>query len=303
MENQDSKQSDSESCVVSDVAAVSIQSRLLPFWREYPRAWFIQFESVVDIRKTPDDQKYKYLLQQLQTSDLRHITDLLYSPPAINKYDSLKQRLLSVYEQSEVKNFQQLISGLELGDEKPSQLLRRMKELAGNMITEEGLKIEWLNHMPQQIRVVLSVNTDSSLENLAKMADKMLEYTQPANVIASLSATAPAHTSRSTARCATCAPTEQRAAPGLAAAPATATLESLAIQMQQLSMEIAELRVRTAPRYRHPFRTRSRSRSAYRDNKCKPGDANWICKYHRRFGDKARRCESPCSRRTKMPEN
>nr|XP_049697663.1 uncharacterized protein LOC126054861 [Helicoverpa armigera] len=125
-----------------DVSAVSVQSRLLPFWREIPRAWFIQFEAVIDPLKTSDDQKFRYLLQQLQTVDLQHLTDILYNPPATGKYEKVKQRLLEAYDKSDVKNFQKLISGLELGDQKPSQLLRKMRELASGMITEEGLKIE-----------------------------------------------------------------------------------------------------------------------------------------------------------------
>lgn len=167
-----------------DLAAVSLQSRLLPFWREYPRAWFIQFEAVVDPLKTSDDQKYRYVLQQLQSADLQHLTDILYKPPETKKYQVLKDRLLSVYEQSDVKNFQKLIGDLELGDQKPTQLLRRMRELGGSMLTEEGLKVEWLNKIPSQIRVVLSVNSESTLDTLAAMADKMTEYSQPAHIAA-----------------------------------------------------------------------------------------------------------------------
>lgn len=102
-----------------------MQSRLLPFWRELPRAWFVQFEAVLDPLKTSDDQKFRYLLQQLQAVDLQHLTDILYNPPATDKYLTVKNRLLAVYDKSDVKNFQKLISGLELGDQKPSQLLRR----------------------------------------------------------------------------------------------------------------------------------------------------------------------------------
>lgn len=271
-----------------DVSAVSVQSRLLPFWREIPRAWFIQFEAVIDPLRTSDDQKYRYLLQQLQTADLQHLTDILYNPPATGKYEKIKQRLLEAYDKSDVKNFQKLISGLELGDQKPSQLLRKMRELASGMITEEGLKIEWLNHLPTQVRVVLSVNNESSLDTLAAMADKMVEYTESPS-IAAVTTPAPASSSSS-------------------AVPMT-QLETLAKQMEKLTLEIAELR-RGRPPYRHRRRTfnprsrsRSRSQSTQRGSGPKPGDASWECRYHHRFGDKAKRCESPCCRRKKPSEN
>lgn len=262
----------------SDLAAISVQSRLLPFWREIPRAWFIQFEAVVDPLKTSDDQKYRYVLQQLQNTDLQQLTDILYNPPETGKYNAVKNRLLTVYDQSDVKNFQKLISGLELGDQKPTQLLRRMRELGSGMITDEGLKIEWLNHLPTQMRVVLSVNSEATLDTLAAMADKMAEYTEPATVAAVSTTTQDTVTSTQ--------------------------LKILSKQMEKLCLEVAELRGRSRERHRSrftPFKSRSRSQSRRRSNQpsVKPGDPTWECKYHFRFGDKAKRCESPCCRRNK----
>lgn len=261
----------------SDLAAISVQSRLLPFWREIPRAWFIQFEAVVDPLKTSDDQKFRYVLQQLQTTDLQQLTDILYNPPTTEKYNAVKNRLLAVYDKSDVKNFQKLISGLELGDQKPTQLLRKMRELGSGMITDEGLKIEWLNHLPTQMRVVLSVNTESSLDTLAAMADKMAEYSEPATVAAVST------TSQETM---------------------TSQFEILSKQVEKLCLEVAELRGRSRERHRNrytPFRSRSRSQSRRQSNKTsvKPGDPTWECRYHFRFGEKAKRCESPCCRKNK----
>ncbi|CAG9575298.1 unnamed protein product [Danaus chrysippus] len=244
-----------------NISAISVQSRLLPFWREYPRAWFIQFEAVVDPLKTSDDQKFRYVLQQLQSSDLQHLTDILYQPPAVDKYQAVKTRLLAAYEKSDVKNFQKLISGLELGDQKPSQLLRKMRELSSGMVTDEGLRIEWLNQLPTQVRVVLSVNTEAALDTLAAMADKMLEYTERPNISAVSSSSA---TTSST------------------------QYEALAKQIENLTLEVAELRRGRAPyrQYRRPFHSRSRSHSRLRKtSKVKPGDATWECKYHFRFGE------------------
>lgn len=261
----------------ADLAAISVQSRLLPFWREYPRMWFIQFEALVDPQKTSDENKYRYVLGQLQPTDLQHLTDILIKPPDSGKYAAIKQRLLSVYEQSEVKNFKNLISGLELGNQKPSQLLRRMRELGGSMITEEGIKIEWMNHLPPQVRVVLSVNTDSSLDMLAAMADKMMEYSESTATIAAVSVPQPEATS-----------VNQQVM--------SAQIQVLSKQIEKLTLEISELRSRGRPRHHRFQRSRSRSRSVSRHH----NDANRVCIYHFRFGDKARRCVSPCARRNKQ---
>ncbi|KOB58232.1 Uncharacterized protein OBRU01_22730, partial [Operophtera brumata] len=123
---QDNKDARENADEPFNLAAVSIQSKLLPFWREYPRLWFVQFEALIDPLKTSDDNKYRYVLGQLQPTDLQQLSDILLNPPATGKFDAIKKRLLSVYEQSKIKNLKHLVSGLKLGDQKPTQLLRRM---------------------------------------------------------------------------------------------------------------------------------------------------------------------------------
>lgn len=279
--DQDTAAQDPKPLAEVDLAAISVQSRILPFWRDFSRAWFIQFEAVVDPLKTSDDQKFRYVLQQLQGTDLQHVTDILYDTPATDKYITLKNRLLAVYEKSDVKNFQKLVSGLQLGDQKPSQLLRKMRELSAGMITNEGLRIEWLNHLPTPIRVVLSVNTESSLDTLAAMADKMAEYSEPATIAEVSTATTTTTTNDAL-------PTQ---------------IAILSKQLEKLSLEINEIRGRATHRqyrrYRSHSRPRSNSNSTRNKSSVKPGDATWECKYHYRFGDKAKRCESPCCRRNK----
>ncbi|XP_045778134.1 uncharacterized protein LOC123876050 [Maniola jurtina] len=273
---------------LADLAAISVQSRLLPFWRAVPRAWFVQFEAVVDPLKTSDDQKYRYVLQKLEPIDLQHVTDILYDPPETGKYEAIKSRLLTVYEKSEVQNFQKLISGLELGDQKPSVLLRKMRELDNGLITEEGLKIEWLNHLSPQSRCVLSVNKESSLDTLAAMADQMMEYT--------------GSTSTGTV-----------AVVSTPAAPPTSSREptnsEILAKLEKLTLEIAELRERGRPTHRmsrrfRNLRYRSRSRPASSSRRPREaGDNTRECWYHYKFGEKAKRCESPCARKNKSSEN
>ncbi|KAF9797325.1 hypothetical protein SFRURICE_006307 [Spodoptera frugiperda] len=138
------------------------------------------------------------------------------NPPATGKYSSLKVRLISTYQKSDHRQLQKLLSGLELGDPKPSQLLRKMRDLSGKLLSDEALKAMWLNQLPTQIHAVISVNTGSSLEMLAAMADKMMEHFEPTS-ISSVSTTT------------------------------TACQESLQIavlskQLEKMSLEIAELR-------------------------------------------------------------
>lgn len=260
-----------------NMSTVAIQSKLLPFWREHPQLWFIQFESMID-PQCSDEQKFRYVLQQLQPTDIRHLSDLLLRPPESEKYSAIKERLLSVYGTSEVENFRKLIRGLELGDQKPSALLRKMRELGGSFITDDGLRIEWLNHLPPLMRSTLVINTEAKLDTLAAMADKMFEYDGGHTRITSISPTHPT-------------PSTSATDPMLLMNTLSRLCEKLTLTISELRTEVAELKQSNRVNRR---RYRSSSRSRTRSNSRKPGDKDWECRFHYKFGDRARRCESPC---------
>ncbi|GFW02847.1 uncharacterized protein TNCV_3732471 [Trichonephila clavipes] len=67
-----------------------------------------------------------------------------------------------------------LLTGIAVGDMKPSQLLRKMKSLAGVNISEKVLRTLWLDKLPDSIKNILVISSEN-LENLSVMADKILE--------------------------------------------------------------------------------------------------------------------------------
>lgn len=257
----------------SEVSAVSLQTRILPFWREHPRLWFAQFEAIIAYQKIGEEQKYSYVLGVLQQQDVEQISDLILNPPEKGRYSELKARLLSVYEESESRQLQRLLGGIERGDQKPTQLLRRMRDLAASRVPDQTLRIMWMGQMPSQIRTVLSISEDVKLDDLATMADRMMEQVEPYE-IAAISRRPTTTTSDSNI---------------------DAKLERLHTQLDKLTLEVAELR-RTQYRDNPRFRSRSRSTSSRRKHP-NYGGANGLCYYHRRFGDRAQRCETPCAKR------
>ncbi|XP_022814531.1 uncharacterized protein LOC111353957 [Spodoptera litura] len=265
-----------------EISAIALQAKIPHFWRAQPRLWFAQFEAVIAPHKTSDEQKYNLVIPVLERKDIEQISDIICKPPEIGKYNALKKRLLSVYEESESRQFQKLLSGLELGDQKPTQLLRVMRELAGEKVPDNALKILWMGHLPSQVRAVLSVNTEASLDTQAMMADKMMEHTdQTISEVSQVSSIPP--TSPSSCQ--------------------DLQFQVLTKQIEKLTLEIASLRKENASHRRssHSFRknnygSRSRSHSRSRTGK-KPGDPDWECYYHHRFGNRAKKCEPPCARK------
>ncbi|GFW40318.1 hypothetical protein TNCV_1018761 [Trichonephila clavipes] len=91
-----------------------------------------------------------------------------------NKYSCAKNKLLNTFKESEEKCIKKLLTGISLGDMKSSQLLRKMKSLAGVNISEKVLRKLWLDKLPDSIKNILVISSEN-LENLSVMADKIFE--------------------------------------------------------------------------------------------------------------------------------
>ncbi|GFU56457.1 integrase catalytic domain-containing protein [Nephila pilipes] len=109
----------------------------------------------------------------LDENVLDFVVDILSNPPENEKYDTLKKALLSRLTDTEESRLKKLLTDLELGGKLPSDLLRQMKSLAGNSISDEVIKSLWLQRLPQQTKAILTMSNDT-LNKIAEMADKII---------------------------------------------------------------------------------------------------------------------------------
>ncbi|XP_044731889.1 uncharacterized protein LOC123294800 [Chrysoperla carnea] len=129
------------------VSRVSI--KIPPFWRKNVGLWFTQVESqFITSNITNETTKFHYVLAAIESEILDEVSDFVINPPATEVYTKFKQKLIEQFSDSEARKIKKLFTELELGDKRPSTLLREMKQLAGSQLTDEFLRSLFLQRMP-----------------------------------------------------------------------------------------------------------------------------------------------------------
>ncbi|GFX40158.1 retrovirus-related Pol polyprotein from transposon 17.6 [Trichonephila clavipes] len=146
-----------------------------------------------------------------------------------------------------------------------------MKELSNGQLQDDFLQSLWLQRMPPHIQTVLSASSEP-LDKLAIIADKVSEVVGASSTICAATTVPPPSQSSSSS--------------------VQPTMDSLARQIQELSLQVAEL-TRERNSSRHQRYSSDRRRSHSRSRSVNRGSG--ICYYHRRYKEQARKCVSPCA--------
>lgn len=243
----------------------SISVKTPVFSKSEPKLWFFQMEAHFQMnRVTSDRTKYNSVIASLDSSVLAQVRDVVFSPPEADMYDTLKKRVLERFADSDETRLKRLLTGLSLGDKKPSHLLRDMRDLAGTGLSEAVLKSLWLKHLPNQCQAILSVSNEP-VESLALLADKICEVSLFESC--SLSSTS-----------------ESINEGGI-----LAQLKNLSVRFENLEKKFS-----TLPSSRTSFRNKSRSNSRARSDSRSGSSNSGMCWYHRTFADRASKCLKPC---------
>ena len=262
----------------SQVLAAGVSIKLPPYWPDDPTIWFAQVEAQFVTRGITSEQtKYSHVVASLQPQFAKEVRDILVSPPTVKPYQVLKTELMKRTSASEQKRLHQLLTAEELGDRKPSQLLRRMEQLLGAKQLEDSIfKQLFLQRLPHHVQSILaSSRDDMTVNQLSELADRILEVASPSlPSVSNITAVASGSAASSSV------PDIQRLSD---------QVEKLTFQVQSLTTQLHHERSRPRDRGTPSQRNQSRSRSFSRSR------SNGLCWYHYTFGSKARKCDSPCN--------
>ena len=155
---------------MADTNAVAL--KLPVFWSTQPAVWFSQVEAQFHIRKISEDTtKYYYVVAALDQSTACRLLDLLEAPPAEDKYESLKQRLLKTFGLSRSDRATKLLHMQVLGDRKPSELMDEMLSLLQGHQPCFIFEQIFLERMPNDLRMQLADRSFADPRALATYAD------------------------------------------------------------------------------------------------------------------------------------
>ncbi|XP_024868631.1 uncharacterized protein LOC112452578 [Temnothorax curvispinosus] len=239
-----------------------------PFWREMPAQWFTIAEAAFALAKiTGDEIKYRYVLVNLDPATLPYVSDIIANPPEHDKYGTIKRRMTETFGESHETKLRKLLRGHEIGDEKPSVFLQRIRNMAAGQVSDNVLRTLFLEQLPNNIRSILAISQVEDITQLALQADKIVEVSKPQVMALSAKTDQPDEHTRT-----------------------EITVTELKAMIEELAVEVRRGRTKRGTNSRGR-RQRSYSNRRSRDRRSN----NNFCYYHRRFGEDARNCEEPCA--------
>lgn len=272
----------------TSAAFASVESvaniKIPPFWKHDPGLWFIQIEAMFQTNRiTSDITRYNHIVSSLDAETMREVADILRNPPKEGKYLQLKSEIIRRFSDSADQQLHKALAEVQLGDKKPSQLLRQLQSLAGNRASEDVIRIRWLALLPPSIVRCLKILRAATLNEQAQLADELMENHSAPFIMATNS-------------------TDNRpVSPNHRFTDAVLTnlaqdMSAMRLAMNDLVARIEELTRTVSHRDSHtPYRGRSRQRSHSREF---PPSTGSECFYHRKYGAKAKHCTPPCTYNT-----
>ncbi|GFY24743.1 peptidase A2 domain-containing protein [Trichonephila clavipes] len=242
---------------MNDVGAVKI-----PAYNFHdPALWFTMCDSTFQLgcpkAITDSKTKFNYIIAHLPPEAATIIRDVIMNPDPVEPYEKARMELIKRSGESSHQEIRKLLIGEELGDRRPSELLRVMRRRAESHSVPDDLMLElFQQHLPTCVQSILAAISPLTLEKAAEVADRDMEVTPIAVSACSVSSD-------------------------------KNSIESHVLEeIKKLNLRIDEIsRSRSRSRNRNlPFHKRNRSKSKTYEQ----------CWYHYKFGSAAQKCHPPC---------
>ncbi|XP_071450054.1 uncharacterized protein [Hetaerina americana] len=150
--------------------------RVPPFWPEEPALWFAQLEGQFFLAGISEDAKKFYtVVSHLEPRFAQEVKDVISNPPGDNKYIKIKEELIRRLSASQEEKIRRLLEREEMGDRKPSQFLRHLKDLAGSSMPDEFMRSLWLTRLSTPLHAILAAQDGVDLDAVASLADRISE--------------------------------------------------------------------------------------------------------------------------------
>lgn len=234
--------------------------------------WFVLVESEFRASKVfDDDVKFNAVLRALDENTARQLADIIEAPIKKDRYKLLKGTILERFKNPRQSELNSLLKDSVLGEKKPSELLREMRILARDDLSDGILHELWLERLPGTVKPLLAMSEGMSLTGLAEMADRIMLRSKESLCKESNVSAASFHQQFN-------------------AAAEISTLKKVVNELRSaLTICLEEVKnMQIKQRSRSRTRSKSRSRSSF--NRSSTPDHNGICWYHSEFGSKATKC-------------
>ncbi|XP_050063005.1 uncharacterized protein LOC126552359 [Aphis gossypii] len=274
---------------ISPTEVASIANVRLPsFWRYAPRQWFAHTDAMFHANRVRSDlTRVNYVLASLDDEGIREVSDLLGDNVS---YDLVRERLVSLYTAPAAARFRSIIQPGDMGDRTPSRLLKDMRDVYPEGMSDAALEQFWRAKLPAAVRTVIA-GFSGSLESLAERADRIL-FECESREVAEVRPTP-------RVRCAAVFPESREIEPTPEATPPARFQTTLETRVQtiesailSLTEQVSQLASQIAPPKRAPVTRPVRSEPPPPQH---AGNTTGWCYYHARYGPEAQKCRAPCT--------
>lgn len=231
-----------------------------------PELWFSLLEGCFEAADIKSEKtKFHHATAALDTTTLIEVRDILLLSPGPQPYTRLKEELTKRLSISTERKIRRFLEVEEIGDRTPSQFLRHLRTLGGN-VPDEILRTLWTSRLPGSSQAIIAAQKNLPLDDLASVADAVSEAMTAVSI------------------------------------PPPSAPQHYEIMMGKLMTEVAELKLQNGNRQRAYQQSERRPRTRYyadrsssrQRSSSRSRNPNY-CFYHDRFGARAIKCRAPCN--------